>query len=68
MQKLLQLTCRAVQDLRLKEDARVPVSYGGQEESFGLAWPSRDDHLHMNVTYTSRVNRECHTCKLSCGE
>ena len=55
MQKLLQLTCRAVQDLRLKEDARVLVSYGGQKESFSLAWPSRNDDLRTNVTYISRV-------------
>lgn len=42
---VFQLTCCSVQDLGLKEYAGVHVSNAGEEQPFGLNWPTRDYNL-----------------------
>lgn len=44
-EQLFQLTCCSVQDLGLKEYAGIHVSDAGEEQPFGLNWPTRDYHL-----------------------
>lgn len=40
-----ELTCSSVQDLGLKEDARVLVSDAGEEQTLGLHRTARNNHL-----------------------
>lgn len=44
-ERVFQLTCCSVQDLGLKEYAGVHVSNAGEEQPFGLNWPTRDYNL-----------------------